>query len=461
MKKTILALAGITAFTFALVSLSTSGCSSGEPGVNDSVKETPQVGITSSYAFGPADIISQDQAVADTFSWLTFIAMNWPADTNSCGPDTTQSILSGTGPVVWETYLAPEQVFVPDGSLPATWCASGTALNKMNHVPEKVREFGRENGINRFIFMTSKSPDGLKEASGGPLVDQNGRFVRYEVRMNFDEYNYITTQNIWNVSGQQQFSDTGGVIKFPVSPMGAMEFKAAWKVIGQGDDASKFYTIQAIVYNDTAGGVSPDPFPVTLGLVGLHIAHKTAHQSNWVWSTFEHVDNLTKSFYNPDCSGCPVNQPITGPTIELNPDGSPIHAPTQVTRVNKVDTSAYVTPYGTFFGDTLVDSINIYFQNLLQGSVWANYELVSTQWLVFEHIFPKFLANSVQETYLQGPTPPSYGNFNLIIDEEYYKDNRYQPFSSGTSASCMGCHYTATTAAGLKSDFSFIIGDAQ
>jgi hypothetical protein len=36
----------------------------------------------------------------------------------------------------------------------------------------------------------------------------------------------------------------------------------------------------------------PDPIPVPMGLVGMHIAVKTRSSPQWVWATFEHVDNL-------------------------------------------------------------------------------------------------------------------------------------------------------------------------
>ncbi len=62
-----------------------------------------------------------------------------------------------------------------------------------------------------------------------------------------------------------------------------MEFKSAWKVLGAGDTASHFVTASAIIYNDVAGDASPGQNPVTVGLVGLHITHKTSAQTNWIW----------------------------------------------------------------------------------------------------------------------------------------------------------------------------------
>ena len=74
------------------------------------------------------------------------------------------------------------------------------------------------------------------------------------------EYNYIMTNSLWDTTGQQKFV-ADSTISMPAGPtgfgpIGAMEFKAAWKVIGKGDDASRFYTIKAIVYNDDAEAVS-------------------------------------------------------------------------------------------------------------------------------------------------------------------------------------------------------------
>lgn len=450
MKNRILLLALVAIVILGNLLFTGTGCSSG-------IKGKGSDSISKSYARIPLDIYTQTQKEADYFSWQTFIAMNWPADVNNCGADTSngKSILSGMGPVVWETYLASEEVFVSPPARPEQWCSAAEKRNSFSRLPKKVQELAQKTGIYRFVHRISKSsPHGLEQAVGGPLVDQNGRFVRYEVRINQDEYKYITTKSLWDTAGQRKFAQDS-TVAMPAGPssygpVGAMEFKAAWKVLGKGDDTSKFYKIKAIVYNDDTDAPSPGPNPVTLGLVGLHIAHKTASQGNWVWSTFEQVDNLTKSFYNPNCDTCPINQPIAGNNyVELNPDGSPHNRPTQVKRVNPIQ-------------DPDVDSLNHYFQKLLKGSVWANYKLVSTQWLLFENMTPSFLANSVQETYVQGPHPASYGGFHLNIDEPYYSSPLYRPFASGISSSCMGCHYVAKLPyVNAKADFSFLLGEAH
>lgn len=385
----------------------------------------------------------------DYLSWSTFIALNWPADTKKCTPDLTKTILSGQGPVVWETYLTDSDVFVdPKTKKPAKWCAPPglTALS-----PE-AKQLAQKTKVNRFFGMLTKfgpKEPGLKGSQGiegiqevgGALTDKNGRFVRYEVRMNQDEYNYITKNNLWNAAGQAKIT----TISFPegasaFGPVGAMEIKAAWKILGAGDDPTRFYKIQANVFNDANGSPSPGTNPVTLGLVGFHILHKAKGQSKWVWSTFEQTDNVT-AFSYPD--GKPNVQTAKTPYTELDPTGKPINLPVNVVRINPIENPA--------------TDMNAGFQKLLAGSVWANYSLVATQWAGNLGGLPKpaYMANTVIETYTQGPTPPSDGPIA-------YPSPGYKPFSPSASSSCMKCHSVAVAAdQKTNADFSFLLGNAQ
>lgn len=459
MKKTFFTLSVCAAFVCSAVFFSTTGCGSDKTDGKDSLTTDSMktAGISSSYSIVPADMKLQNQASADTFSWLSFIALNWPSNPSTCGADTSNgmNILSGTGPVVWETYMDPEQVFVKEGQQPAAWCATANA-DALKHIPAQILELGKKTGVNRYIHIASKteSLDEIDQVFGGPLVDQNKRFVRYEIRMNMDEYNFITQNNLWNNAGQATYAKSNPEVQMPqgpstYGPVGAMEIKASWKVLGANDDTSSFYTIQAIVYNNEGDTlISPGQNPVTLGLVGLHISHRTASQANWVWSTFEHNDNLTKSFHNPNISDSAANKPIgVKNPKELDAQGNPIQTPTQVTRVNEI-------------GDPFRDGINTHFQGMLKGSVWENYHLVGTQWFQFEAVAQQYLANTTMETFLQGPKPASFGDFPLRQGELFFTDPRYQPFSSTSSSSCMGCHYTAASS-NLRFNFSFLLFDTQ
>jgi len=455
---------------------------------------TPPPKITTAMATPPADADSvggESQFDFDLYSWNTFVAMNWPADTTTCGPNLGDSILSGHGPVVWETYLDDSDVFTKPPATPSAWCpqasssAVGRQAGRLLRLSPAVRALSDKTGVRRFLHHPSKVSralaatgafPGIDQAVGGVLTDQNGRFVRYEVRMNKDEYGFISSNTLWSKAGQQKYTSA---VVFPVGPSsfgptGSIELKAAWKVLSDAEAAGgRFYAIQAIVYNDDDGNPSPGPNPVTLGLVGLHIVHKTKSQPRWLWSTFEHVDNLyeagtydgkPRSFANgkcplappytanapAPCKGpcCPPNtQTASTPSKELDPSGKPLNTPAQVTRVSKIEV-----------GPPPVD-LNAWFQKLLAGSVWANYQLIGTQWSggVGPAPKPPFLANTTLETYNQGPVPPTDGPVP-------FPSPGYNPFTTTVSSSCLKCHSQATTAgSGFKSsaDFSFLLGLAQ
>ena len=395
----------------------------------------PPTSISSALAQIPYDFCGEiEQYNFDNYSWLTFIALNWPANGATCTANTSGTF--GTGPTVWETYMQSTNLFVAPGSQPQSWCAQNpTATAQWKALPQAVRDIAQRTGVTRVIRQNAKAsqqalPDfpGVDEAVGGTLTDQNGRFVRYEITTNWDEYNYITTNSLWSLDGQSSFTPP---LSFKASDpsnnvMGAMEIKAAWKVLGANDDSSRFYTTQAIVFNDAAGDPSPCPVPVTLGLVGLHIAHKTQAQTNWIWSTFEQVDNTTKSFNNPNCpaSQCPPNKQTAVTSYEMNSNCTPANPPVQVTRVTDIAKN-----------DETAVQLNAIYRKLLAGTVWENYQLIGTQWTGELGTAPKpaILANTTLETFIQ-PT-----------------------------SSCIGCHGSATLPqrTTVNSDFSYVFLEAQ
>jgi len=413
--------------------------------------------IDSTCATIPKDMngTGDTQGGPDLYSWLTFVAVNWPVDPTTCTGNSTASILTAPPDPVWLSYLSDDEIFVASGS-PANWCngtsvvtASGARFasaqealaaqraGRLAKLPPKVRTLAEQHPeVKLFLHHSAKGqalvsvtnltnvPTNLKEildATGQPVTDQNGRFVRYTVNIGPDEYQYIMEKNLWTKAGQQA---TGNLdFKPGAAALGAMEFKAAWKVLGANDDPTHFFTQQAIVYNDENGDPSPGPNPVTVGLVGLHITHKTGRQPNWLWSTFVQTE-INKSFNNASCpaSQCPPNvETATTPYLELNPNGSPHNKPAQVQGVSPTTAAA----------------LNTTFQGLLKGTPWAYYQLISTQWQGGSgpsRTKPAQLGNPILETFV-GNTKPY---------------------------SCLDCHnFAQDFPGGFKSDFSFAINAKQ
>jgi hypothetical protein len=397
--------------------------------------------------------IQQIQHDFDVFSWQSFVALNWPLDQSR----TIGSAPDGDNPTVWGTYIESYEVFLPDGQTPAWDSRSVPPICQADSTGAKA---------NLPVFrMTTKVSDQVlnfsQQAFGtGPLIDQRGEYVRYSINLNQDAFNYILNNNLYNKEGQANFAD----VNFPIaasapspaaspaaSPtVGSIVLKTAWRILDatKGDVLSRYHKIDAYVYTPPSGDppTKPSCERKTLGLVGFHIAHKTASAPQWVWSTFEQVDNvqvgqnapvgLKPSFFNPDCKDCKVNKP---PPKPWNPNVTT--TPSQVTRVIPIDEAT--------------KQLNTQWQGFLaavnKNSVWQFYELVSTQWPTQpppsptpspynQHPTgapaPQFLANTTIETYIQGKVP-------------------------NTSSSCIMCHNNATTTTGKFSDFSYLLERAQ
>jgi hypothetical protein len=104
-----------------------------------------------------------------------------------------------------------------------------------------------------------------EQADGNALYDQHSNILRY---------------NIWYSDAECQSTQQG------FAP-GTLEIKVAWKILTNPDPS--YYSMQATLPGQSA--------PVTLGLVGFHIANWTSKHPEMIWATFEHKTNA------PLCDG--------------------------------------------------------------------------------------------------------------------------------------------------------------
>jgi len=404
--------------------------------------------------FVPKDLVTHDvgaigfQPFVDILAWETFIALNWPAPNPIVqrGVPDPQNVIGGflsgggeggkpssmpVGPVVWETFKDTTDIYLNPPVRP-------TPFDTPESVPPACKTVAAANpaAARRTLTMTSKFGEiinSITQADGNRLVDQNRMNVWYEIKLNRVYYDYVVANGFYNSANQK-----GKTIAFPVSSNSTardatIKIKAAWKVIGllgsrQPDDPAKFYTTEALVLDPATGQCAKQ----LLGLVGLHIVMKTAQLPQWMWATFEHVDNAPDqatgpvsgkkyNFFGADCAGCPLNQPPA--------KGSQF--PTQVVRVIPVNNVAA--------------SNNALYQAALQtlrpDNVWQNYQLVDAQWgasptPIGQPNQPKFLANTTLETYVQQPVAPNgcincHGAFAASTDLDFQLQNAY-PQSGAT-----------------------------
>jgi hypothetical protein len=406
--------------------------------------------ITAAQAIAPVDACpahGENQPAVDIFSWNEFIAFNWPA-TPTCMPDTTKTILNikllNQGPVVWQTQMSSDDLFVASGQNPAPWCngKSLAALFAKQPIPllHAAQTAAPPQSLEHLASVISPPTD--VTAVGGVVTDQSGRWLRYQRLTNQTEYTAIVS-NKWYQRGVLNS------IKTLTLPVGSIEFKSAWKILnGPEIRSGRYYTTQAIVYNTPDDAKSPGPNPVTLGLVGLHIIHKTPTQGGFFWSTFEQVDNDTV-FIDPHKGGPYNKQTAQKPYTELNQNATPINAPVQIKRNNKIAADP---------------ALNAYYQKLLSGSVFAHYRLVSTQWQTggAPQGTPANVANIVIETYVQDAATTAAAARALPASFFPLAKPGLPAFGPTPPSGCLGCHINATAANGTTvTDHSFLFLEAQ
>lgn len=396
----------------------------------------------------------------DYFSWQSFIALNWPAASGSRGvpdqPDNPNVFIKaapGT-PVVWGTYKDSFDLFGQKDQRPNAWDAPDGPITPCPNA----------SGQKALIFTTKGDTPLMQttQAFSYPLVDQRGNYVRYDIRYNQAQYNFIRGQDndptswlylLKNLAPKEnaQFGvQMPMTTTTPSNKLGAIMVKASWRIKTDKDDAGRYYAITAQLYNPQTQACTP----ATVFLVGLHIAHKVDPFTEWVWSTFDQVDNVPPdSDVSPQPSPPPngysfnngTSNPKTVGGYNYKPSPSPVPSPSavQVTRVNPIPN----TPTGASTRD-----FNAYYQQLLKGTVWQYYELVVTQWPANPGLPAQggsFMLMQNGGIYPQnaGAAFPVNGAVNTTM-ETYFQTQNDAAGAGGNS--CMSCHYRAG-----QSDFSW------
>ena len=376
----------------------------------------------------------------DFYSWRTFIALNSPAD----GTPIDQA--RADMPTRWEDMANFKQLL--DVMLPASlqapkWPTDRTGMEAEHErlVPQECRELHQKMPNRMIVKMIEESYN--EPFKTGPLIDQQGHYAIFDILMNRQMFDYMIAHHLNSKSGQAANSDVS--VDFPAGQnsdktLGAFMLKVSWKILSQAEiDAKNFHMVDALVLMPP-----PDDSRVerrclteTLGLIGFHAVHKTASRPQWIWTSFEHVQNVPDkdevkanklngpyNFFSVDCGDhCPVVNATPprpwdpDPTLELKfrRDDS---FKSQIVRETPLTNAA--------------KNMNKIFQSMLQNSVWKNYMLISTQWpsafgCTSLHAqspdapapktdflkqpdmtcspAPTFLANSTLETYSQGNVP--------------------------------------------------------
>jgi hypothetical protein len=397
---------------------------------------TPTPVVTSSQV--PPDVsIPQNfpgNAIAffDDYSWRAFVALVWPAQQGQRGvPDPNQTV-GGPGPRVFETFKSLNEVFHNDGTAPAAW---------NNFDPPQYNPCGIAMGWGDLTLGSFSKFSDLGQAGFGslvgPLIAQNTTYVRFLTAYNQPEFQQILDAQWYlrcNLPQQPPPCPSPGPASITFN-VGSLDVKSSWMEMTGVKQPNRYYTRTASVLDPVSGKCSQ----ILVGLVGLHIVQKTPTRPQWIWSSFEQVDNLpsgggapfgpgTGNFNSGKPPPMPANNPYDMHRVLLIPTAAPFN----VSRVNPIHTSTQAT--------------NKAYQNALTGTVWQNYQLVMTQWPV------------------PGNTPANNGNSNHSFPGTINPGDNTTAFANTTMEtfdqaaifkSCMACHTVTQTA----TDFLWSLND--
>ncbi len=445
----------------------------------------------------------------DFYSWRTFIALNSPAD------GTPIEKAQADTPTKWEDMNNFKQlldVMLPADLQPPIWPADtdGMKAERERLMPKGCRDLLNDrpdlmtDAPNRMIVkMIEESFN--EPFKTGPLIDQQGHYAIFDILMNRQMFAYIMVNHLNTKVGQAANADLAvdfpaGQNDKPAQPaaFGSFMLKVSWKILTPEEIAAKSFHMRRALVLMPPGEKRPC-LDRTLGLIGFHAVHKTVARPQWIWTSFEHVNNVPDrtevatnklsgpyNFFSAKCEAdCPAENAT--PPFPWDPD------PALELRFRKDNSFKSQIVRETPLTDAAKNMNAVFHSMLPANSVWQNYVLLSTQWpsafathctgLQSQNVpdpktdfmkqpdmtcspAPTYLANSTLETYSQADKRPDSKADSLA-------DLRDSPTVPLATSSCIACHSNAVgfqrTASNREggrpnlnqSDFTFMLEKAQ
>ena len=403
----------------------------------------------------------------DNFAWRAFLALNWPSRPRADGrgdPDRGKT-LSDAGPRVWETFKSSYELFQigPNGRPIA---------------PSAFESFEGRNPCgdafdNRTKTLASFSPYAEFNQPGyaageflNPLVARNRTYTRYEIRLNRPEYDAIAASG-W--SEGRNLPDAAHPADLPI---GSIAVKASWRILIDADTPAvraRYYVVKDANVVDVAKTIAAGKIACSrsdVALVGLHVMIKTRYRPQWLWATFEHVDNVPPAgegeAREPDArdAGAPYSYfDDTQPNQLLPPLGSLEAEPISMANPPQLNPKPMqVVRRHPIHASTMAMNRAYWALPGIKGTVWEHYMLVASQWPTVP--VPQGPDNDGQ--FFPGlavdPDMPRKSYQSADTTEEY-KENlvntTMETYLQDAPASCMSCHAKVANARGR--DFAGIL----
>ena len=300
------------------------------------------------------------------------------------------------------------------------------------------------------VPVVNKFNETDQAGSAAQLYDRQGNLVYYQLQVNPQYECTINACQLTNYGcvKDAEASPLEGGFALPVD---TVELKTSWRQLPSSldDIAQYFYTTEA--------ALAPLP-PATqckedirIGLVGFHLVVKTLNHPEFLWFTFEQVDNAPTCDPN-GCGGNPANCNVPANTQGPNGfwsfadnSGGPFNATEAPTGTDPADVcEAYAQGDNACLdldcsnsdcqNRCFITSINTQASAALEGNVWDNYTLMGGIWTnngdlefdgntLLNQRGSLMIANTTMETYTQddncfnchAPRPAKEGKTGQIL----------------------------------------------
>lgn len=229
----------------------------------------------------------------DAFIWKVFVDINQPADLSKGRgiPDITKHI-GDDAPVLWQTWMTTQEVFLDGGKTPPAWNAE-TKLMPSFISPARKQMFRSPRKLD--LIFPDASGFKFLEAGSPPPAETS------ESAMNKDAFEFIVKNDLYYLEGQEKFHATGLPINLPTE---SKEIKSAWKLLSPiSIDKISEVEIKKFKSRFHTTTLNHEEKSYLYGLTAMHITTKDL--PNWLWATFEHEDNPLPELSDNDRVGQP------------------------------------------------------------------------------------------------------------------------------------------------------------
>ncbi len=480
----------------------------------------PYINITST----PPNDIAANASPEDLakFAWQQLLALSWKAGypgTRRGQPDPNWSYSTpGAFPALmtWQTYAQTTELR-PNAPLTIPWTQLG--IPQYSYQKPILQDPKNPNAKNNLWNNLDEDNEiGSCDTYGQYKNQPNPKqLVLYQVKVNQDEYEYLRVNygGDQNNSGGKLAQAQSAVAKTITAPpylyyssgfpgncgpcdpaqaiclpcggapnpaggtyTGSIEVKSAWRMLQPGDDKSRFFTTNALYYDQDAAGQLIYKNG-TFALIGIHVIHKTKNYPDFIFTTFEQVD-VEKA----DMEYILLSPPPPSPTL---PTGTQIPPAVAIKRQAGQTNRQQVHPVPPTL-DAVTNKVHQQLRGLNPGSIWQYYRLTGVQGHPVNcQPNPVPPANpSAPQACVRNQNPvqctnldPNYFMANFVVESDPFLNNFSGPgfggnpfkncnnivtFSTQSGAvqgtrldmgGCKGCHGVAQTA--LGTDFSFLL----